>query len=748
MVVLNKSGHLAIPAVRVIAADSKKRLNLFGAITRSPHLTKSTVFSLLFFFCSLNAFSEDGYDLWLRYVKVTNPALLASYRSRTRRIFFPVGSAQLKNARDELYYGLDHLLGGATPGQNGVLENGSLLIGTPGSLPIINETISRDELKKVEKEGYLIKSALLHGKRCTIVTANSDVGILYGVFNLLKIIQTYESLSDLNITEKPSINRRILDHWDNLDGSIERGYAGQSLWNWQQLPDYTDKRYVDYARANASLGINGVVLNNVNSNAGSLATNYIVKTAALADIFRGYGIKVYLTGRFTAPIELGKLSTADPLDPQVIKWWKEKVKEIYHYIPDFGGFLIKANSEGQPGPEDYHRSHADGANMFGRVLKPYGGIVMWRAFVYDISKNNDRTGQAYLEFKPLDGQFDDNVVLQCKNGSVDFQPREVPHPLFAAMQKTVLGLEFEITQEYFGFSNHLVYLAPLYKECFDFDTYSKGKGSTVARVVDGSLFHHKLSLVAGVANTGSDTNWCGHPFAQANWFAFGRLAWNPRQSSALIADEWIKMTFTNDNKFVQPVKEMMLWSREAAVNYMTPLGLTHIMRLDQRTAPGPWDKDPNWDQWNSHRSDSLGIGIDRTRSGSDLVDQYPKPLSDLFNDLNTTPEKYLLWFHHVKWSFIMRSGDTFWGELVRHYYSGVDSVRKMQRIWNKVGPMIDSARYNMVKSKLITQEKEAVFWRDACVLYFQTYAKMPIPDKYEKPKFTLAHYMSIRHPDW
>jgi alpha-glucuronidase len=709
-------------------------------------MLKRIFLSLLLALLFLNVNAENGYDLWLRYVKVNDKVLISNYSRVINQIVFPVSSPSLHASRQELDNAMAGLLNLKPVSASKISVNGTLVAGTLKSLPMLGALPVAKELISTADEGYLIKSIVINGKKCTLIAANSDIGVLYGVFHFIRLIQTHESLLNLNIHEEPLIKNRVLNHWDNLDGTIERGYAGSSLWDWQRLPGYADKRYVDYARANASVGINGTVLNNVNAKARSLTTDYIVKTAALADIFRPYGIKVYLTARFTAPIELGKLKTADPLDPKVIKWWKEKTDEIYSYIPDFGGFLIKANSEGQPGPQDYGRSHADGANMIAKALKPHNGIVMWRAFVYANHKDADRAKQAYDEFKPLDGKFADNVLLQVKNGPVDFQPREASHPLFGAMPKTNVALEVQITQEYLGFASHLAYLAPLFKETLDHDTYAKGKGSTIAKIIEGKQDGHRLSAIAGVANTGSDINWTGHPFGQANWYAFGRLAWNPDLKSSEIAREWLKMTFTTSKEFIDPVEEMMLGSREAVVNYMMPLGLSHIMNLGSHYGPGPWDKITGWNAWDYHRSDSLGIGIDRTAKGSNAVEQYFDPLKNIYADRETCPEQYLLWFHHLSWNYRMRSGKILWDELVEHYYNGVEDVRKMKKTWERVGSMIDPERYYEVQKLIGQQEREAIWWRDGCVLYFQTYSRRPIPQGFEKPVHTLDYYKKITFP--
>jgi alpha-glucuronidase len=537
----------------------------------------------------------------------------------------------------------------------------------------------------------------------------------------------------------------MLDHWNNLDGTIERGYAGRSLWDWKALPQTLDPRLRDYARANASVGINGAALNNVNANSQVLTTDYLRKVVAIANAFRPYGVRVYLAARFSAPMDLGGLKTADPLDPDVGRWWKEKADEIYTLIPDFGGFVVKANSEGQPGPRTYNRTHADGANMLAAALAPHKGIVMWRAFVYDMKPDYDRAGAAYENLKPFDGKFAANVLLQVKNGPIDFQPREPFHPLFGAMPKTNLMPELQITQEYLGFSNHLVFLAQMWREFFDSDTYAKGPGSTVLKVVDGSLYNQQLTGIAGVANTGSDRNWTGHHFAQANWYAFGRLAWNPGLASARIADEWIKMTLTRDPEAVSAIARIMLESHEAVVDYMTPLGLHHIMWGGHHYGPAPWwDKEPRTD-WNPvyyHRADARGLGFDRTSTGSNTVSQYFPGARERFANLSTCPEKFLLWFHHVAWDYRMRSGRMLWDELALHYQRGVDWVRAARKKWDVLAGSIDAERHEAVSKKLAIQERDAIWWRDACLIYFQTFSKRPLPAGVEKPQKTLEEYKS------
>lgn len=704
---------------------------------------------ILLLFTGITAYSQPGYRLWLRYDKINDTELLKTYRPSLAELVFPAGSPTLVVAKEELVRGLTGLTGRALPESETLNRDGALLAGTPGSLGELIPAEVKAKLEQLPEGGFVIESIQSGGKSCILIASGTEAGVLYGAFRFLRLLQTHRPLQGLSIQNAPRITHRVLNHWDNLDGTVERGYAGFSLWNWHKLPDYLDPRYTDYARANASAGINGTVVNNVNANALFLTRTYLEKLRALAGVFRPYGIKVYLSARFSAPMEIGGLETADPLDPEVREWWKKKADEIYSIIPDFGGFLVKANSEGQPGPQDYGRSHAEGANMLAGALQPHGGIVMWRAFVYDDQVPGDRAKQAYSEFKPLDGQFRDNVLVQVKNGPIDFQPREPFHPLFGAMPETPLMMEFQITQEYLGFSTHLVYLAPLFKECLNADTYAAGKGSTVARVIDGSLDRQAVSGIAGVANTGTDLNWCGHPFAQANWYAFGRLAWDHTLTAEEIAEDWIRMTFTNNPDFVEPVKSMMLASRETTVSYMTPLGLHHIMGWGHHYGPAPWIRDKPRADWTSvyyHQADSAGIGFDRTATGSDALSQYFPPVRARFENPDPCPDTYLLWFHHLSWDYKMKSGRTLWEALVRHYYQGADAVKEMQRTWDRMEGMIDPERFRQVKQLLAIQAKEARWWRDACLLYFQTFSKRPIPTAFEKPSHTLDHYQQLQFP--
>ena len=705
------------------------------------------VITVLLLLCIGPARAEDGYDLWLRYRPVA-AGQADAYRGHASQLVVGDATPTQAATRSELLRGLGGMLGHAPPLSATVSQDGAILVGTPSSSPAIANL--RLDTHGLGREGYLIRSVVVDGHPATAIVGNDDIGVLYGAFHFLRLLQTGRPLDHLDLREWPRVKLRVLDHWDNLNGSVERGYAGASIWDWWKLPDWRKPRYTDYARANASIGINGAVLNNVNADPLILTHEYLEKVAALADVFRPYGIRVYLSVRFSAPIEIGGLKTADPLDPAVRRWWREKADEIYRLIPDFGGFLVKANSEGQPGPQDYGRTHADGANALAAALAPHHGVVMWRAFVYANKPGKDRIKQAYDEFKPLDGKFAANVLLQVKNGPLDFQPREPFNPLFGAMPKTQLMMELQVTKEYLGFATHLVYLGPLYQEALSADTMAHGKGSTVAKVVDGSLDGHALTGMAGVANIGADRDWCGSVFNQANWYVFGRLAWNPTLSARDIAEEWVRMTFSNDDAFVKPVVDMMMGSREAAVDYMTPLGLAHLMGHGHHYGPEPWDASgprADWTPVYFHRADHDGIGFDRTATGSDAVAQYAPPVAREFASLQRIPDKYLLWFHHVPWDYRMRSGHTLWDELVMHYTHGVDAVKQMRRTWSGLKGYVDDERYRQVATFLAIQQREAQWWRDACIAYFQSINGLPLPPGYAPPKHSLKYYESLSFKD-
>jgi len=677
--------------------------------------TKTTVLSIVFFILfTFSIRAEDGHKLWLRGKSTSNVNIISKKSSPT----LDIAKIELKNG----WQGKD---------------NATFIFNIKTN-------------KQIKGDGFTISS--------DGIQANTELGILYGVYELLRRQQTGETIKEETIN--PSYELRLLNHWDNLDGTIERGYAGYSIF-WHTGKDsltaseYEKNLWREFARANASIGINGAVLNNVNASPKMLTPDILKRVKDIAEVLRPYGIKTYLSINFSSPAVIGGLKTSDPLDPAVIKWWQAKANEIYSLIPDFGGFLVKANSEGQPGPQNFGRTHADGANMLADAVKPFGGIVMWRAFVYN-PNDEDRAKQAYNEFIPLDGQFRDNVIIQVKNGPVDFQPREPFSPLFGAMKKTSVMPELQITQEYLGHSTHLVFLATMWEEFLKSDTYQEGVNSTVARCTDGSIFSQKHTAIAGVSNIGLDTNWCGHHFAQSNWYAFGRLAWNDKLTSEQIADEWIKLTFNQSitenkeqaiastewtEKFLIPVKKMMLESREAAVNYMMPLALHHIFAGNHHYGPGPWYAPKglrsDWTPPYYHKADSNGIGFDRTTLGSNAVNQYHEPLRSQFNDIKTCPENLLLWFHHAPWDYEMSNGRILWNELCYRYDEGVQQVRNFQKTWDKAEHYVDKERFFHVQSKLREQCLNAFEWKDGCTLYFQTFSKLPIPYELERPQNNL-----------
>ena len=705
---------------------------------------------ILFLCASFCLKAENGYELWLRYQPLQDKALQDNYRKQITGYFIDGSSQTLSIAKEELSNGLSGLLGQKYTQSNSASSPTVSLIAGQGTSPALSHTGIGQLLLDIGEEGFIVVSKTINGKKKIIVSGNTDKSVLYGIFHLLRLIQTQQPLDQLKIVSVPKLKLRMLNHWDNLDRTVERGYAGFSLWNWHTLPGFIDQRYKDYARANASIGINGTVLTNVNANATILTKPYLDKVKALADVFRPYGIKVYLTARFSAPIEIGGLKTADPLDEKVRQWWKDKVKEIYQYVPDFGGFVVKANSEGQPGPQDYKRNHVDGANMLAEAVAPYDGIIMWRAFVYSAEKNEDRHKQAYSEFVPLDGAFRSNVMVQVKNGAIDFMPREPFHPLFGAMPKTPLMMEFQVTQEYLGQATNLVYLGTLFKECLDSDTYTSGKGSTVAKVLDGSFNKdQQLTGMAGVANIGNDINWCGHPFAQANWFALGRLAWDHELSAEKIAEEWLKMTYSNNPVFVQTASKLMMESRDLFVQYANPIGLHHIMGTGHHYGPAPWVSNlgrPDWNPVYYHKADSIGIGFNRTATGSNALAQYHPDARKLWENMQDCEEINLLWFHHVPWNFKMKSGRTLWNELCYNYYKGAERVTAMQKTWDDLQSYVDKQRFSEVKMLLKVQEEEAIWWRNACLLYFQTFSKQPIPKEYPQPDKSLDYYKNLRFP--
>lgn len=674
------------------------------------------ILPFLLLFVSWHATADNGHQLWLRSQTVRPVEVVCKGSSPTLRL-----------AQEELHKGWQGK------------ANSTLSL-----------TLTTDQA--LQGDGFRL--------RTNAIEARTEAGLLYGVYELLRRQQTGQAVDEQ--VHNPSYQRRILNHWDNPDGTIERGYAGHSIF-WRKgaeggVVTAGDKQlWLAYARANASIGINGTVLNNVNASPDVLTAPTLARVKAIADLLRPYGIQTYLSVKFSSPSQIGGLKSNDPLDPKVIQWWQTKAKEIYRLIPDFGGFLVKANSEGQPGPQDYGRTHADGANMLADAVKPFGGIVMWRAFVYSATEE-DRAKQAVTEFLPLDGTFRDNVIIQVKNGPIDFQPREPFSPLFGAMKKSNVMAELQITQEYLGQSVHLVYLSPMWEEFLQSDTYQEGAGSTVARCTDGSLFQPKHTAIAGVANIGLDPNWCGHPFAQSNWYAFGRLAWNNKLSSQQIADEWIRLTFGSstsssdpqawERNFLQPVCRMMMESHEVAVNYMMPLGLHHIFAANEHYGPGPWwapkGTRKDWTPPYYHQADTIGIGFDRTATGSNAVSQYHEPLSSRYADPKSCPEIYLLWFHHLPWDYQVQSGRTLWDELCTRYEAGLQDVRRFDKEWSTLQPYVDQEQFALVQRKLREQSANAQIWKDACLLYFQQFSRRPLPSTIAPPVYDLDTLMKMK----
>lgn len=686
---------------------------------------------------------EDGYELWLRYRPLPG-ATPAQWRRRFARVQLPPrASPMVLCAAGELQRALATMTGQRppierSPGAGAEPASGTLLLATqPQRRWLAAQGIGLDELGP---EGYRLRTLRRGRAQLTVIAAQGERGLLYGSFALLRALACGADPSALDLASAPALPLRLLNHWDNLDRSVERGYAGASIWDWWKLPGIVDARYTDYARANASLGINGVALNNVNARAEMLTAPWIAKAAAIAEVLRPWGQRVFLSVRFSTPVELGECTSADPLAPEVRRWWADKAAEIYRAIPDFGGFVVKANSEGQPGPQDYGRSHADGAAALAEALAPHGGHLFWRAFVYAADQTQDRIKQAYEEFAPLDGRFAAGTLLQVKNGPLDFQPREPFHPLFGAMPSTPLTLELMVTKEYLGFSTHLAYQGPLWQEVLQSDTQRPRPGTPVAAT---------LAAMAGVANVGCDRNWCGSHFDQANWYAYGRLAWDPQASARDLATEWVQQTFTRQPAAVRTVVQMMMASREAVVDYMTPLGLHHLMATGHHHGPGPWVDDLPRADWNPtyfHRADRHGIGFDRSRRGSGATAQYAPALAARFDELRSTPEELLLWFHRVPWRHVMASGLPLWRELLARYDRGVDQVQQLCDAWQRLSRQVDARRHRDVAQHLRQQLAEARWWRDACIAYFQSVSGLPLPRGVRPPERSLDEYRAMRFP--
>ncbi len=695
------------------------------------------VLLFLFLISCLSVFADDGSRLWLKYDLIKDEVYRKSLVKSYNQIVIQFESEKAKLAAKEIQMAFKGLTGkelqinlASKPESGGFnsIKKGILL------------TIGTDKSEK-ESEGFRIQSQ----KGSSLIIGKSEQGLIYGAFAFIRRIQMQETL-DISINENPKIQVRMLNHWDNANGTVERGYAGSSIWKWFELPYRIDPRYIDYARANASIGINAASINNVNASSRFLTAEYLEKVKAVADVLRPYGIKVFISVNFRSPRTLGGLETSDPLDPAVRKWWKDKTDEIHQYIPDFGGYLVKANSEGEPGPQDYGRTHADGANMLADAMGDHEGIVIWRAFVYNADPDGDRFREAYDQFKPLDGTFNKKVIVQVKNGPIDFMPREPFHPMFGAFPETPLAMEFQITQEYLGHSTHLNYLAPMFKECLDSDTYAEGKGSTVAKVIDGSVHGYPITVMAGVANTGSDANWTGHPFGQANWYAFGRLAWDHTLSSEKIANEWVKQTLTNDSEASQKIVGLMMNSLPTYINYTYPLGLHHMMGEGHHYGPQPWlEKSgrPDWTSVYYHRAAKDGIGFDRNGGISNSLKLYAPEVIDSWGNRDKMDLNYLFWFHHLPWDYKLSTGKTVWDELMSRYYSGPEEVKEFQKTWDSLKSEIDIETYENVKGRLAIQYKESLWWRDACYLYFKQYSGMPLPNGLKEPERTLQDVIEL-----
>lgn len=696
---------------------------------------------------SSRAVAEDGYALWLRHQPVAAAVQARLHPALRSVVLIGTPTAISINARDELAAGLSSLLDRPIPVDTR-WRGGSIVLARLDALPpAVREGAAPTSSSA---DAYRIGIMQVDGQRVVLVAAHGDAGLLYGAFAILRMIGdgSADDASDLLVNDAPAVTLRMLNHWDNPDGVVERGYAGRSIFDWWRLPGQADARLADYARANASIGINAVVPNNVNARAEFLTDDYIAKAARLAAILRPWGIRLYLSVRFSSPMELGATPTADPLDPAVQAWWRARADALYLAIPDFGGFLVKANSEGQPGPQDYGRSHADGANMLAAAVGARG-TVFWRAFVYGNGQGADRVMQAYDEFRPLDGQFADNVVLQVKNGPLDFQPREPFSPLFGGLSATNVGVELQITKEYLGFATHFAYLGPMWAELFAANTHARPGGLTVADVISGHWRTATRSAVAGVANIGSDRNWSGSHLDQANWYAFGRLAWNPRSDSAAIARSWAAQTFSRDERFVTPMVALMAESREAVVDYMTPMGLAHLMGTGHHHGPAPWVADlprPEWNPAYYHRADRHGIGIDRTARGTGALGQYHPSAQVQWSDPRSMDDRYLLWFHRLGWDDRRPDGQTLWASLISRYDRGAAWAAASPARWAALAPFVDASRNRAIADQLAVQAAEARWWRDASIAYFAHVSGRPLPTGVRAPDHDLATYQQRRFP--
>lgn len=679
---------------------------------------------------------SNGYLCWLEYGKLENIEIANIYKAWCSGIIKFEDTPSINCAVDELTNGIQNMLG-IHPIVNTASKGPSfIVVGTLGKSPLIDNAVDENERKSIMEEGFLIKNVNSEDKNYIVVTGISDKGVLYGVFNLLRLLRTQSELKDIRLIENPYFQLRMINHWDNMDGSIERGYAGKSIFFRDNKFIGDTDRIRDYARILCSVGINSVVINNVNVHEVEtklITEEYLPKAKKMADIFREYGIRMYFSINFASPMEIGGLSTADPLDDEVRKWWCAKAEEIYSYIPDFGGFLVKADSEFRPGPFTYNRNHAEGANMLAAALKPYGGVVIWRCFVYNCRQDwrdykTDRAKAAYDNFKPLDGMFDDNVILQIKNGPMDFQVREPVSPLFGRLEKTNVNLELQITQEYTGQQKHLCYLIPMWKEVLDFDTYAKGKDTTVKQVVGGSVFNNKYGGVAGVVNVGDDINWTGLQLAQSNLYGYGRLIWNPNLTSEEITEEWVRMTFSNDKTVVDTISNMLLKSWHIYENYTSPLGIGWMVNPNHHY--GPNVDGYEYDKWGTyHRADHRAIGVDRTvKSGTGYTGQYNKEVGEVYEDMETCPQELLLFFHRVPYQYRLKSGETLIQYIYNTHFEGVDQAINLKEQWQSIKGKVKEPLYEHVLNRLEGQIEHAKEWRDVINSYF--YRKTGIEDEH------------------
>lgn len=681
------------------------------------------------------AYDAAGYNCWLEYHKLENLQLVKEYTKWSTNIVITQNSEILKNALNELKYGIEGIVGVEPIVSNNSVKSSYIIIGILGECPAVDSFVGTAERDKVGKEGFLIKLIKNSKDDIMVIAGTEEKGLLYGVFNLLRLMQTETEIINISRIETPNNQLRIINHWDNIDGSVERGYSGNSIFFKNNKITKDLDRIRDYARLLASVGINSIAINNVNVHKFEtmlITDKYLLNVAKLAEVFRNYGIKTYLSVNFASPIELGNLSTADPMDTQVREWWSNKVEEIYSYIPDLGGVLVKADSEFRPGPFTYGRSHADGANMLAEPLKHHGGIVIWRCFVYNClqdwrDRTVDRAKSAYDNFMPLDGKFNENVLLQIKNGPMDFQVREPVSPLFGSLQKTNQTLELQITQEYTGQQKHLCYLVPMWKEILDFDTYAKGKDTSVKKIIGGSVFKNKFGGIAAVANIGDDLNWTGFQLAQANFYGFARLAWNAELTTEEITDEWVKMTYSNDGNIVDIIKEMLLSSWRIYENYTSPLGIGWMVNPNHHF--GPNVDGYEYDKWGTyHRADSKGIGVDRTKnSGTGYTGQYHKEVAEIYEKLSTCPQELLLFFHYVPYDYKLQSGETLIQYIYNSHFEGVEQVLDLRSKWLSLEGMVREEMFNHVLERLEGQLGHAKEWRDVINTYF--YRKTGIEDK-------------------